>query len=222
MKKIINGIYKSSVLGSLFLVMLGLLLIFQSEATILTISYVIAGVLIAIGVLALLKFVRQVKNNQDSGMEPVYGIISIVLGIVVICNPQAIASIIPIVMGLLIIINSGTKLQYSMELKKNNNNLWKSTMILSLVTTICGVVLLFNPFKGAVFITKVIGSLILIYAVLDIISTITIKNTVKKIKNAKEEVKEAQIIETEDNPTIELPEKKKSKTKDDDEKKGEE
>lgn len=196
MKNIINKIFKSSILGAIALLVLGILLIFESEATIVTISYVIGGVLVAIGVLALLKFYREVKDNQDTGMDLVYGIISVVLGIIVISNPKAVASIIPIVMGLIIIINSGTKLQYSIELKKNNNNLWKSTMVLSLISTLCGVLLIFNPFKGAAFLTRLIGFLILLYAVLDIISTITIKSTVKKIKLAiNDGIEEAKIAE---------------------------
>jgi uncharacterized membrane protein HdeD (DUF308 family) len=98
---------------------LGILLIFESEATIVTISYVVGGILVAIGVLALLKFYKEVKENADTGMDVIYGIISVILGIVVISNPKAVASIIPIVIGLIIILNSGTKLQFSVELKRN-------------------------------------------------------------------------------------------------------
>ena len=196
MKTLMNKIFKSSILGALALVVLGILLIFESEATIVTISYVIGGILVAIGVLALLKFYKEVKENDDTGMDLVYGIISIILGIVVISNPKAVASIIPIIMGLLIILNRGTKLQYSIELKKNNNNLWKSTMILSLISTLCGVLLIFNPFKGAAFLTRLIGFLILLYAILDIISTMAIKNTVKKIKTAiNDGIEDAKILE---------------------------
>lgn len=221
MKEIINKIFKSSILGALSLVVLGILLIFESEATIVTISYVIGGILVAIGVLALLKFYKEVKDNDDNdtGMDLVYGIISIVLGIVVISNPKAVASIIPIVMGLIIILNSGTKLQYSIELKRNNNNLWKSTMVLSLISTLCGVLLVFNPFKGAAFLTKLIGFLILLYAVLDIVSTITIKSTVKKIKTAiNEGIEEAKVIEVKEKQLETKKEKsKKKERKNDDE-----
>lgn len=216
MKDIINKIFKSSILGAISLVVLGILLIFESEATIVTISYAIGGILVAIGVLALLKFYKEVKDNDDddTGMDLVYGIISIVLGIVVISNPKAVASIIPIVMGLIIILNSGTKLQYSIELKRNNNNLWKSTMILSLISTLCGVLLIFNPFKGAAFLTKLIGFLILLYAVLDIISTITIKSTVKKIKTAiNESVEEAKVIEVKEKKIEDKKETSKKKEK---------
>lgn len=202
MKTLMSKIFKSSILGALALVVLGILLIFESEATIVTISYVIGGILVAIGVLALLKFYKEVKENDDTGMDLVYGIISIILGIVVISNPKAVASIIPIIMGLLIILNSGTKLQYSIELKKNNNNLWKSTMILSLISTLCGVLLIFNPFKGAAFLTRLIGFLILLYAILDIISTMAIKNTVKKIKTAiNDGIEDAKILEVKEKKT---------------------
>lgn len=210
MKKIMNKIFKSSILGAISLVVLGILLIFESEATIVTISYVVGGILVAIGVLAILKFYKEVKENADTGMDVIYGIISVILGIVVISNPKAVASIIPIVIGLIIILNSGTKLQFSVELKRNNNNLWKSTMILSLVSTLCGVLLVFNPFKGAAFLTKLIGILILVYAILDIVSTITIKNTVKKIKNAiNNGIEEAKITEVEELEELPSPSKKK-------------
>ena len=63
--------------------------------------------------------------------------------------------------------------------------------------TICGIVLVFNPFQGAVFLTRIVGIFILIYAVLDLISTFVIRNTFKKIQKEinKTVVKEAELIE---------------------------
>lgn len=198
MGNFISKIFKSSILGSIGLIVLGTLLVFQSEATIISISYIIGGILVAIGALAILRFIRNSKEKVKRDLDIVYGIVTIILGIIVIRSPHAIASIIPFIIGFIIIINSATKLQYSFELKKNNNDLWKSTMILAFITTICGLILILNPFKGAEFITKIVGILILIYSILDIISTITIKNTVNKIHNAIEEnIVDAQIIEEE-------------------------
>ena len=198
MGNFISKIFKSSILGSIGLIVLGTLLVFQSEATIISISYIIGGILVAIGALAILRFIRNSKEKVKRDLDIVYGIVTIILGIIVIRSPHAIASIIPFIIGFIIIIKSATKLQYSFELKKNNNDLWKSTMILAFITTICGLILILNPFKGAEFITKIVGILILIYSILDIISTITIKNTVNKIHNAIEEnIVDAQIIEEE-------------------------
>ncbi len=200
MNKFMEKIFKSSLLNSMALIILGLLLIFQSEATIVSISYIIAAVIIVVGVVAGLRYIKNFKEDTRSELDLIYSVVCIVLGIVVIKNPQAIASIIPFVIGVVIIINSATKLQYSIELKENQNNLWKSTMILALITTVCGIVLIFNPFSGAVLITRIVGILILIYSILDIISTLSIRSTVKQIHNAVEEtIVDAEIIEDKTN-----------------------
>lgn len=190
-------IFKSSILSSLSLAILGALLIFESEATIVSISYIIGGILVAIGTLGVVKFVNNLNKNVKNELDMVYGIVTVIMGIIVISYPKAIASIIPIVIGVGIIISSAIKLQYSLEMRKDNNSMWKSTMILSLITIACGILLLFNPFKGAEFITKIVGLLIFIYAILDLISTLAIKRTSKIIHKAIAEraINEAEVIE---------------------------
>ena len=191
-----SKLFKSSIISSIALIILGLLLFFQAETTIISISYIIGAVLIAIGVLSGIRFVGGLNNNNQNELDVIYGIVCVVLGILIITNPTAIASAIPIVVGVIIILNSVIKLHYSLELKESKNELWKSTMIMSVIMTICGIILIFNPFAGAVFITKIIGALIVIYAILDIASTIVIKKNVSKLKNAIEEkIVDADIVE---------------------------
>ena len=188
--------FKSTLASSIGLAILGVLLFFQSEVTIVSISYVIGAILIAIGVLAALKFVNNVKKEVKDEMNLVYGVVTVILGVIVICNPKAIGSIIPLIIGIIIVLSSATKLQYGIELKKNDNNLWKSTMIISIITMIVGIVLIFNPFKGAEFIAKIMGVLIFAYAVLDIITTISIHKTIKTLHKAiADSVTEAEVVE---------------------------
>ena len=194
MKSLINSFFRSSIISSISLIAFGALLIVQSEATIITISYIIGAILIALGVIAGLRFFKSKDTKND--LDIIYGVVCIILVIVVIKNPEAIASIIPFIIGFVIIVNSATKLQYSLELKREKNKLWLSTMLLSIIMLVCGIVLIFNPFKGAVLLTRVVGIFIVIYAVLDIISTIVIKNTYNQIrKGIKENIKEADIID---------------------------
>ena len=134
MSSIINKLFKSSIISSIALIAFGILLILQSEATIITISYVIGGLLIALGVIAGLSFFKNIKERSKNDLDIVYGIVCVILGVIVIQNPEAIASIIPFVLGLVIIINSATKLQYSFELYKEKNSLWLSTLVLSVIS----------------------------------------------------------------------------------------
>ena len=204
MEKLMKKFFRSSLITSLFLIALGLLLIFQSDAVIYSISYIIGGILIALGVLGIIKFVQGTNKEQQTELDIVYGIVSVILGIVVIKNPQAIASIIPTILGISIVINSATKLQYAFELKANGNNLWKSTMVVSIISTLCGIVLIFNPFKALTSFTKIVGIFIVIYAVLDMISTFTIKRNVKIFqKTMKEEITEAVVVKEEVDETEE-------------------
>jgi len=196
MKNVMSKFFKTSLFSSIGLAILGILLIFQSELTIVSLSYIIGAVLVALGILGVINYAKNKETEKKKEMDLVYGTVCIVLGLVVIGNPQGIASLIPFVIGMVIIISSVIKLQYSIELKGKGNNLWKSTFILSVTTLLCGILLIFNPFQGAVIITKIIGILILVYAILDIISTISIKSTVNKLhKSIEEHIAEADVVE---------------------------
>lgn len=206
---------KSSVLTSLLLVVLGILLVFESELTIKTISYVIGAVLVAAGTFALIRYINNNKKGfETSELDILYGIVTIVLGILVIANPHAIASIIPIVLGIAIIISSAVKIQYAFDLKNSENDLWKTTMVIAVVGTICGIVLLFNPFEGAVMIMRIVGIFILIYAILDLISTYIIKRNVDAFKNTIEQeviVPEAEVVDSNGKKEQEKPKKRTTK-----------
>lgn len=198
MESLMKKFFRSSLLTSLFLLALGFLLIFQSEVTIISISYIVGGILVGIGVLAVIKFIKNTNNVLKNELDIVYGIVTTILGIIIIKNPTAIASIIPIVLGISIIISSATKLQYAFELKANKNNLWKTTMVIAIISTLCGTVLLFNPFKVVAYFTKVVGIFIIAYSILDIISSYTIKRNVNHFhKKIKESITEAEILKEE-------------------------
>jgi len=218
MKRLLSSIIKGSIISSIALVALGILLIFKSEVTIITISYIIGAVLIAMGVLTELNYLKENKENLAKGdLDIVYGVVCAILGIIIIKNPEAIASIIPLAVGVIIVANSVVKLQYSLELRKEKNDLWISTLILSIVMVICGIVLIFNPFTGAVLFTRIVGIFILIYAILDLVSTFFIKKTLEKIHDSiLEDVKEAEIIEEKEPKKLEEPKEEQEEKKDDD------
>lgn len=221
METLMKKFFRSSLISSITLLIIGILLILQSEITIITISYIIGTLLIALGAIAIIKFIKNINNIAREDLDIVYGTVTIILGVIVIYNPEAIASIIPIIIGIGIVISSATKLQYAIELKDNLNGQWKTTLIFSIVSAICGVVLICNPFKGAVIIMQIIGGVIVAYSILDIISTITIKKNVSAIHQAidgtindaevvNEENAEAN-VENEETPNNEDKSKKKKK-----------
>jgi len=216
-----NKVFRSSIITSIFLLILGLLLIISSEATIISISYIIGSILVLLGVIGIINYIRTFKSKYKNELDFIYGIVTIILGLLIIANPKAIASIIPFILGLVIIISSATKLQYAFQLKSSKNNLWKSTLILSILTTILGILLLFNPFEGAIVITQVIGGIIFVYAILDIISSLTIKRNIKNLHKVLEDINEenitieAEVLSEKEEDTSKKEKSKKKKNKGD-------
>lgn len=215
METLMKKFFRSSLISSIILMIIGVLLILQSEITIITISYIIGTLLIAMGAIAIIKFIKNINNVAREELDIFYGVVTIILGVIVVYNPEAIASIIPIIIGIGIIISSATKLQYALELRESLNNQWKITVVISIISAICGVILICNPFKGAVVIMQIIGGFIVAYSILDIISTITIKKNVAAIHNAIDgTINDAEVVGEENMETNQNDESPKTDKKD--------
>lgn len=215
METLMKKFFRSSLISSIILMIIGVLLILQSEITIITISYIIGTLLIAMGAIAIIKFIKNINNVAREELDIFYGVVTIILGVIVVYNPEAIASIIPIIIGIGIIISSATKLQYALELRESLNNQWKITVVISIISAICGVILICNPFKGAVVIMQIIGGFIVAYSILDIISTITIKKNVAAIHNAIDgTINDAEVVGEENMETNQNDESPKTDRKD--------
>jgi len=165
-----------SIISSLVLLALGLLLFFKSAVTLMSISYVIGSILLALGVIAIIRFITKDKDIFNQ-LNIVYGIISILGGIFFIKEPEVIGSIMPVVLGIGIIISSSLKIQQALVLKNLGSRYFIGSLITALLCLICGVLLLFNPFKTAEIITKIIGLFLIIYAVFDILNTFFLKKS---------------------------------------------
>lgn len=177
MKIEIKKILWPSLVSSLVILILGFLLVFQSEVTLMTISYIIGAILFAIGIIAMIRFFTNKSEDSFSQLNIVYGIICILAGIFFVKEPKMIGSIIPVVLGIGIIINSSIKVQQALVLRNVKNKYWTISLVISLLSLVCGVVLLFNPFSGAVVLTKIIGIFLILYAVLDLVNTFLLKKS---------------------------------------------
>lgn len=177
MKVEIKRVIWPSLLSSIFLLLLGLLLFFKSSETLVGISYLVGGVLIALGVIAIINFLRNGSKDIFVQLNIVYGIVSIVAGIFLVTVPEFIGSIIPIVVGIAVIISSSFKVQQALALKNLDNKYFLPSLIMAIICLVCGVVILFNPFTSAVVVTQIIGLFIIIYAVLDIVNSFILKKS---------------------------------------------
>lgn len=180
MRKKFNKLMTISLITSIAFIIFGLVLILFTKKELDIIGYVASILLIINGILNVTDDYKQFKVFYFfDGFTS--GLLSIIFGIIIISNPDHIALIMPIMIGLWIIINSTFKLRMALALKDSSKTNWILPYVLSILTIIVGLCLIFNPEIGTFGIASVIGFLVILYGVCDIIDVIIFKKNIKAI-----------------------------------------
>ena len=170
---------KYDIASSVLFLILGILLLVVPGGIVTTVIRVFGIIILILGILSILNVAKTKVNNG----EMVYGILIGVLGLVFISNPEVIASIIPFVFGVWIVIKTSFKLQFVVALKRSNSKDYIKSLVVNIITLILGLVLIFNPFKGAETLIRIIGGFMIAYSLLDILNYgITKPKKVKVLK----------------------------------------
>lgn len=175
MQDIFKKVFKMSLISSVLFLIFGLLLIFQTQNVIKTISIIIGGLLLIIGIFPIINYFKNRNQNFFANAGLLYGIFSVVAGIIIMVNNNLLATIIPVLTGVWMIINSVNKIQLSMELRDRRISAWLISFIFAIIILVVGALLIINPINGAVILSKTVGIIIVIYAILDISDSIFIK-----------------------------------------------
>lgn len=190
----LKSMFRTSVIVSLALILVGIFLIVSPETTLSFVSYGTGIILLITGLIPTINFFINKENQKYLDISFIFGIIFIIVGIVIIINPKIVASIVPLLIGIWMIINGVIKLYYSILINKTVKSI--SSIIISLLILVCGLLLVLNPFGGAVTLTIIIGIFLVVYSLLDLAECIIIYVSNKKSKK-EDTVKEAKYIEKE-------------------------
>lgn len=157
---------------SVLLIAFSITLIVYPSISNLAIAYGIASILILNGLSII------IRSGSLTDMLSV-GLAFIIPGIIIFFIPNIIISILPIVIGLYMIINSFIKLTLSLNMIKDDKK-YLISRVLSILTLLCGFILVINPMKGADTITQIIGIIILVYSISNFSNLIIIKKNIKE------------------------------------------
>ena len=185
-KKAMNAMFRMSLFTSIAFLALGVFVILKPDTSLEIIANIIGTFIIVAGLGGIFGYF---KNRQaGSKFSLSYGIISLIAGSVLILNPQGVIKILPFILGIFFCIGGAVKLQYAFDLKHYKASKWYGTLIIALITIICGILFVVNPFEGAKTIMRAIGIVITIYSILDIINYCVIRQEVKNIEDIFDEV----------------------------------
>lgn len=174
MENYIKKYNRYNILISLALIILSIFLIKDPTTSLNTITIII-GVIVGItGLVELITYFTSPQEIKAFSLKLIVGVITTILGVVIIINAQTINTILTWVIGAWIIIESIIKLQIAFNLKGISNSNWKIIVIFSIITFIIGLVIILNPFATLITVGKICGIMLLTSEILNIFESLFI------------------------------------------------
>ena len=184
MKEKFNEATNYVIVLSILTFVIGLTMSFFPAESIATIGIIAAIYFIAHGcVLIYLDFKASKYHIPIDGIFS--GIISILMGLVLLFYPIGTQAIFAMVVGIWIILSSINLIKTASKLSKTKLP-WGRMLALGILDLILGILVVFNPFASMISLTLFAGIVIMVHSVINVIDMVIIK---KDVKNFSEELK---------------------------------
>lgn len=192
MLKKFNQIINEAIGISIIFLLLGIIFLIYPNISIQVVAYLIAFILIGSGIYLIgLEFTNRIIFFP---MDTLFnGIISVILGTIILIYPNIFQTIIPIMLGIYFILDSIFKLKVATFLRRIDNTSWILTLLLTILSIICGIVLIANPLDSSIAIALFAGIILIVYSITGIIDMLLFKKNIHDL--VKEWKKNIKIIE---------------------------
>lgn len=176
LKKLLKKTGWVSILESFIFAILGIILFCNPEGSVKVITGILGTVFIVMGILKIINyFAKGVSGFYN--FDLIYGLTSIVIGIVAMAYMNIIGSIFRIIIGVWIIYTSFVRINEAIQLRKLDNKIWIFSLLLAVLMFVCGLYTIIN--ENAIIIT--IGAIMIVYSILDILENVIFMKNVDKV-----------------------------------------
>ena len=166
---------------------LGLLFLIFNQQITLIICYILGAVLLLGGVVQVVSFL---VNRAETTLMDRFGLcLGVLIGVgggVILAMPGLLSGVINWLFGMVLIVDGIIKLKTALEAKQDSTGWWLS-LIFALAAFLLGVVLIFMPVEQSI-LTIFTGIFLMVVSVLNGISYVYIRKTVRKMEQAVTEV----------------------------------
>ena len=170
------------ILLAVIFIALGIVLILWPGATMKTICYLLAAMLLAIGAVSLINYLRKDISGIIYRYDLVVGLCAILGGILVIVKVDKLTDLIPAVLGFLVTMSGIMKMQNSVDMLRLGHGTWHVAFAMAIVNIVAGIVLLMNPFEAAQILIMCLGIALVYSGITDLYVTISISRRLSRLK----------------------------------------
>lgn len=159
--------HSKSIVYIAFALAAGLCLLLFPQMTTAFVFWGLASVLMVLGAMNLISYFRANVQQAITSDSMATGLLLIVLGLVIGCAQETIASLLPVVFGLILFVGGVLKVQGACDLKRMGDARWFTALIGALISLVCGLIMLVNPFDTLMTLMRVMGAFLVIESVQD-------------------------------------------------------
>jgi len=164
-----------NLLTCIFEILVGILLLIDPVGFTSGIIVAFGIVLAVIGAISLFRYFREDAEtaSQESGLAK--GIIFVIFGLFCAFKSEWFIVTFPlltVLYGILTLVSGVSKVQWAVDMLRAKQKYWFVEVISAVLTIICAILILTNPFTSTVFLWTFIGVSMIVEAVVDVIAFI--------------------------------------------------
>lgn len=179
---LIGKVKKGFILMSVFMILLGLGIMFWPKTSLITFCYIAGVYLVISGLIKIAGYFSNEMYGLAFEFDLAFGIILVILGIIFLVHPAGLLSILPIVVGIFVAMDGIFSIQTAVESKRFGLKNWRLILLVAIITAAAGIFLVLNPLEGVVAVMVVLGAVLLISGIKNLFVAIYTIKTIKEIK----------------------------------------
>ena len=160
--------------------LLGLSLLIWPDGMLNFIVMILAALLIVISVVSLILMYKGNKKEIGGGFTPLSYfafaamVISLIFGILIFAFPAFFTGILVLLFGLFLLLLGGSQIT-NMVVSSKYMKLPIWLYVFPVLITVCGIICFFQPFEAKTAITLFFGAVVMVYGIIEIISSVMLR-----------------------------------------------
>ena len=170
--KLFQGMRGSMLIFSIIYVLISLILLVVSDASLLTISNIFAVLLILTGLILVMYYIGREVTPENESYDLVAGIVAVSAGIFLIINGKYFYPWIPSLFGFLVLLSGVITFQNAIDMRRMKQIFWAPVFLAALASMALGFLILYFPFEKTSNQLRVIGASMLLSGGVDVVTAV--------------------------------------------------
>ena len=197
--KLLKSIRPDYIIRAIVLIVVGIILVVWTAASLDVIARTLAVLLIVVGVVLIGGYLfRKEKSFTISGGF-VAGIIIAAVGAWIFANPGKFTDFIPKLFGIFILISGLSNLGQTASLIKYKSSKWWISLIIAIITCGLGAFLFFNPTDAKEIAITLIGAFLIVDGATNLVTAFLVGAAAGRVEQEKNAIDVEAVVVEEDN-----------------------